>query len=274
MCLRLLQELSCRPLGLGGSASRASAFLTLLAAGPLLLPRGSLYGPFYFFARSSHEIRISHSRNESLGPPLLLLGLPLYLLLTPQLRPFLRELDVVDRDVYLRDPQTGQVLDPVYNVVAHGLGGLWDRCAVLHGYREVDGRLFLSYLHRYAAGEVQTATGRVAAGDGAGHAAQEPADGGGGAAAHLDLLDLLRGDPGDFRDHGVAYAGGTAAVGAAIAPPLIHASFSFRSGQYVTDAPGCARPNIRVPTCMAVKKDRDPAGLRFFIARTSGRPCG
>src|SRR5215211_1509322 len=32
---------------------------------------------------------------------------------------FLREQDVVDRDVHLRDPKAGQVLHPVYHVVAH-----------------------------------------------------------------------------------------------------------------------------------------------------------
>src|SRR5215212_5346095 len=37
---------------------------------------------------------------------------------------FLREQDVVNRDVHLRDPKAGQVLHPVYHVVAHGLGGL------------------------------------------------------------------------------------------------------------------------------------------------------
>jgi hypothetical protein len=40
-----------------------------------------------------------------LRPLLLLLGLLLYLLLPPQLRPLLRELDIVDHNVYLRDPE-------------------------------------------------------------------------------------------------------------------------------------------------------------------------
>src|SRR5215217_1995769 len=44
--------------------------------------------------------------------------LSLLLLLWPL---FLREQDVVDRDVHLRDPKAGQVLHPVYHVVAHGL---------------------------------------------------------------------------------------------------------------------------------------------------------
>src|ERR671912_2447718 len=71
----------------------------------------------------------------------------LLLLLWP---PFLREQDVVDRDVHLRDPKAGQGLHPVYHVVAHGLGGPWDLPAVLNGHREIGGclveRLLLSSL--------------------------------------------------------------------------------------------------------------------------------
>src|SRR5829696_7581239 len=47
--------------------------------------------------------------------------LSLLLLLWPL---FLREQDIVDRDVHLRDPQAGQVLHPVYHVVAHALADL------------------------------------------------------------------------------------------------------------------------------------------------------
>src|SRR5918995_5564205 len=52
---------------------------------------------------------------------------------------FLREQDIVDRDVHLCDPKAGQVLHPVYHVVAHGLGGLRDLPAVLNGHREIGG---------------------------------------------------------------------------------------------------------------------------------------
>src|ERR687897_1430474 len=63
-----------------------------------------------------------------------------YLLLLLLLWPlFLREQDVVDRDVHLCDPKAGQVLHPVYHVVAHGLGGLRDLPAVLNGHREIGG---------------------------------------------------------------------------------------------------------------------------------------
>src|SRR5215216_3982646 len=74
--------------------------------------------------------------------------LSLLLLLWPL---FLREQDVVDREVHLRDPKAGQVLHPVYHVVAHGLGGLRDQAAVLNGQREIGGSLLRTNLHGDAA---------------------------------------------------------------------------------------------------------------------------
>src|ERR687898_3097880 len=75
-----------------------------------------------------------------------------YLLLLLLLWPlFLREQDVVDRDVHLCDPKAGQVLHPVYHVVAHGLGGLRDLPAVFNGHREISGGLLRANLHRDAA---------------------------------------------------------------------------------------------------------------------------
>src|ERR671911_1742558 len=67
----------------------------------------------------------------------------LLLLLWP---PFLREQDVVDRDVHLHDPKAGQSLHPVYHVVAHGLGSLRDLPAVLNGHREIGGGLLRANL--------------------------------------------------------------------------------------------------------------------------------
>src|SRR5215204_4192090 len=96
--------------------------------------------------------------NESSSYLLLLL-----LLLWPL---FLREQDVVDRDVHLRDPQAGQVLHPVYHVVAHNLSGLRDLPAVLHGQREIGGSLLRANLDGDAAG-LAPATD---AGDGPRHA--------------------------------------------------------------------------------------------------------
>src|SRR5215208_7462975 len=64
---------------------------------------------------------------------------------------FLREQDVVDRYVHLRDPQAGQVLHPVYHIVAHGLGGPRDLPTVLHGQREIGGSLLRANLHGHAA---------------------------------------------------------------------------------------------------------------------------
>src|SRR5215218_7011482 len=74
--------------------------------------------------------------------------LSLLLLLWPL---FLREQDVVDRDVHLRDPKAGQVLHPVYHIVAHGLGGLRDLPAVLNGHREICGGLLRANLDGDAA---------------------------------------------------------------------------------------------------------------------------
>src|SRR5215203_3598902 len=75
-----------------------------------------------------------------------------YLLLLLLLWPlFLRELDIVDRDVHLRDPKAGQVLHPVYHVVAHGLGGLRDLPTVLNGHREIGGDLLRANLDGDAA---------------------------------------------------------------------------------------------------------------------------
>src|SRR5829696_2986637 len=75
-----------------------------------------------------------------------------YLLLLLLLWPlFLREQDVVDRDVHLCDPKAGQVLHPVYHVVAHGLSGPRDRPTILHGHREICGGLLRANLDRDAA---------------------------------------------------------------------------------------------------------------------------
>src|SRR5215212_4484979 len=87
--------------------------------------------------------------------------LSLLLLLWPL---FLREQDVVDREVHFRDPKAGQVLHPVYHVVAHGLGGLRDRPAVLNGHREICGGLLRANLDGDAAGLAPTTD--------AGHAAR------------------------------------------------------------------------------------------------------
>src|SRR5215208_6292633 len=74
--------------------------------------------------------------------------LSLLLLLWPL---FLREQHVVDRDVHLRDSKAGQILHPVYHVVAHGLGGLRDQPAVLNGHREIGGGLLRTNLDGDAA---------------------------------------------------------------------------------------------------------------------------
>ena len=99
--------------------------------------------------------------------------------------------------------QAGQVLDPVDDVAAHRFGELRDRVAVLDGHREVHGRFFLTDLDGDSAGIVP---GRAAR-----DALEEAADGSGGAAAHLHLLDLLGRDAGDLGDHRVA-DGGRAAL--------------------------------------------------------------
>src|SRR5215216_1627269 len=75
--------------------------------------------------------------------------LSLLLLLWPL---FLREQDVVNRYVHLRDLKAGQILDSVYHVVAHGLGGLRDLPAVLNGHREIGSGLLRANLDGDAAG--------------------------------------------------------------------------------------------------------------------------
>src|SRR5215208_6873540 len=89
--------------------------------------------------------------------------LSLLLLLWPL---FLREQDVVDRYVHLRDPKAGQVLHPVYHVVAHGLADLRDLPAVLNSHREICGGLLRANLDGDAAGLAPTTD----AGDGPRHA--------------------------------------------------------------------------------------------------------
>src|SRR5215218_6313164 len=95
-------------------------------------------------------------RNESSSYLLLLLLLLLWPL-------FLREQDVVNRDVHFRDPKAGQVLHPVYHVVAHGLADLRDLPAVLHGHREICGGLLRANLDGDAAGLAPTTDARHAA---------------------------------------------------------------------------------------------------------------
>src|SRR5215208_7480645 len=86
--------------------------------------------------------------------------LSLLLLLWPL---FLREQDVVDRYVHLRDPKAGQVLHPVYHIVAHGLGGPRDVPTVLNGHREIGGGLLRANHDRGAACRAPTTdTGHAA----------------------------------------------------------------------------------------------------------------
>ncbi len=72
---------------------RLSGYALLVAVGFSLLPSG----------RERHRRRLPALVGWLLCPLLLLLCLLLHLLLSPQLRPLLRELDVVDRNVHLRD---------------------------------------------------------------------------------------------------------------------------------------------------------------------------
>src|SRR5215208_6394807 len=74
--------------------------------------------------------------------------LSLLLLLWPL---FLWEQDVVDRYVHLRDLKAGQVLHPVYHIVAHGLADLRDLPAVLNSHREIGGGLLRANLDGDAA---------------------------------------------------------------------------------------------------------------------------
>src|SRR3712207_7790949 len=78
------------------------------------------------------------------------MGSLLALLLLLLLLLLLREEDVVDGDVHLGDPQAKQVLDPPYDVAAHGLGCLVDGPAVLDAHAQVHRRLDLAHLHRDA----------------------------------------------------------------------------------------------------------------------------
>src|SRR5215210_7188706 len=146
------------------------------------------------------------------------------LLLLLQHRPFFGDLHVVDRYVYFVHAQAGEVLHAVYNVAPDGVGEPWYGLAVLYGHRQVYGGLFFADLDGYAFGEVPTSTAATA-GDAARHTLQEAADGRGGAAAHLDLLDLLGRDAGDLGDHGVAHRGGAhvALEGASLAASFAHA---------------------------------------------------
>src|SRR5215207_3283522 len=168
---------------------------------------------------------------SGLGLLLLAPRLLLDLFLLFQHRPLLRDLDVVDRYVDLRDPQPGQALHPVNDVAAHGLPSLRDGLAVLDGHRQVDGRLLLADLDADAAG--------VARARAAGHALQEAPDGRAGAAAHLYLLHLLGRDAGDLLDHRGRYRGAAAvAVQRALPLPVItpfgHASPSFPPEAFIT----------------------------------------
>src|SRR5215203_1862173 len=89
--------------------------------------------------------------------------LSLLLLLWPL---FLREQDVVNCDVHFCDPKAGQVLHPVYHVVAHGLADLRDLPAVLNGHREIGGGLLRAKLD----GDAACLAAATNAGDGPRHA--------------------------------------------------------------------------------------------------------
>src|SRR5215203_3359634 len=141
--------------------------------------------------------------SSSSGPLLLAPGHLLRLLLLFQHRPLFRDLDVVDRYVDFGHAQPGEALHAVDHVSARGVCELGYRLAVLYGHRQVHGGLFLTDLDAHALGEVP-ATAGATAGDAAGHALQKPADGRGGAAAHLHLLYFLRRDARYLGDHRIA----------------------------------------------------------------------
>src|SRR5215212_10997633 len=113
--------------------------------------------------------------------PALLLELPLPLLL----RLLLREEDVGDHYVDLGYAKANQTLHPVGHVAPHSLGELGYRFAILGRQRQVEGGLFLAYLHRDPLGLAPAATAR--------DATEEAAHGLGAAAAHPDAVNLLVG---------------------------------------------------------------------------------
>lgn len=127
---------------------------------------------------------------------LLLLDLALLLLLLLLLALLLREEHVVDGDVHLGDPQTYEILDPVYDVPADGLRNLRDAPAVRNGRRDIYRGLDLPDLDGDPAGFAAAAAHT-------GDAAQQAADGLGGAAAHPNAVYLLRRNSRDLGDHAI-----------------------------------------------------------------------
>src|SRR3712207_9402667 len=89
----------------------------------------------------------------------------LFALLLLLLLLLLREEDVVYGDVHLGDPQAKQVLDPPYDVAAHGLSYLVDGPAVLDGHAQVYRRLDLAHIHRDAPALASAANTRHGAHD-------------------------------------------------------------------------------------------------------------
>src|SRR5829696_9441720 len=136
------------------------------------------------------------------GPLFLAAGHRLRLLLLLQHRPLFRDLYVVDRYVHLVHAQAREALHAVDDVAPSSLCDLGYRLPILYGHRQVHGGLFLTDLDAHALGVVTAV--RAAACDTAGHTLQEPADGRGGAAAHLHLLYLLRRDARYLGDHRAA----------------------------------------------------------------------
>src|ERR687893_79900 len=177
-------------------------------------------------ARAASEAALANASSPAkvLLDPLLLLRLLLPALLLQLALPLLfglllREKDVGDRHVDLRDSQAHQALHPVDHVAAHRLGDLRDGLAVLGRQRQVEGGLFLPDLDRDALG-LAAATG---------YGTEDAAHGLRGAAPHPDAVDLLGRDPGDLGDHAVRY-GGIAALGLERAALFAHASSPFVGG--------------------------------------------
>src|SRR5215210_1838862 len=147
--------------------------------------------------------------------------LPLLLLLLLLL---LREEDVGDGDVHLGHFQSNQVLDPPYDVAAHGLGYPVDDPTVLDGHGQLHRRLDLAHLHRDALTLASAADARYDAHD-APHGLR-------GAAAHPDAIYLLSGDPCNLGDDAVPDRG-AAALGLQRASLLL-----FVAGSLLAHTPG------------------------------------
>jgi hypothetical protein len=111
----------------------------------------------------------------------------------------LREVEVSGIDIHLFDDQARHPPNTLRDVLAHGLGDLWDADAILYSHIQIDRSLALPNFDVYPSSAlVATREASGETGDGAARAERDEV---------MHTLDLARGRSGDLRDDAIGNDG-------------------------------------------------------------------